>query len=272
MGEGVLTPQTRVLVGSQSVVGKQVQLADVGQRFCEPRDGGDLFRRIVEAGDHGHADDQVARVLGDPAGVVQNLLVGLTRVLLVLGGVHVLDVHHDVVDVGDQTGHHVSLGKGRGLDGGVEAPIVAGAEDGLGELGLGHSLTARQGDATPRTAVVYLVLDELLHEIADRNVLTHRLGGAVHGQLLEFVLLGLGIAAPAAPQVAPLQKHDRPNARPVVDGEALNIKNPTNAVVVICHVNVLSGVGERQGTACRASSAAPAKTLFAKRVLESQKP
>ena len=233
---------------------------DVGQRLGEARDGGDLGGGIVKAGDHGHADHQVVSILGDPAGVVQDLLVGLARVLLVLGGVHVLDIHHDVVDVGDQAGHHVPLGKGRGLDGGAKSPIVAGAEDGLGKLGLSHRLTARQGDAAARTAVVDLVLHKLLHEVADGYVLPHRFGGAVHGQLLEFILLGLGIAAPAAPQVAPLQKHDGADARPVVDGEALNIKNATDAVVVISHG--IPFFGERQGSALD-----PPKNLFAKRFL-----
>ena len=109
---------------------------------------------------------------------------------------------------------------------------------------IGHFASV-QGDAATRTAVVHLILYELLHEVAYGYVLPHRLGGAVHGQLLEFVLLGLGIAAPAAPQVAPLQKHDGADARPVVDGEALNIKNATDAVVVIGHAE--SFLGERLG-------------------------
>ena len=266
VGEGVLAAKTRVLVGAQAVVGKQMQLTHTGEGLGKPRDGGDLGGGIVEAGNDGHADDQVTVMLGDVAGVVQDLLVGLTRVGLVLHRIHVLDVHHDVVDVGDQAGDHFAIREGCRLNGGVEAVVVAGAEDGLGEIGLSHSLAARQGHAAARTTVVHLVLGDLFHQLTNRDVLTYGLGHAVHGQLLEAILLGLGIAAPAAPQVAPLQKHDGPNARAVMNREALNIKNPTGLVVVVCHVSVLS-LGSAWGSAPN-----PAKTLFAKRVLESQKP
>ena len=266
MGEGVLAAKTRVLVGAQAVVGKQMQLMHTGEGVGKPRDGGDLGGGIVEAGNDGHADDQVTVMLGDVAGVVQDLLVGLTRVGLVLDGIHVLDVHHDVVNVGDQAGDYLAVGEGCRLNGGVEAVVVAGAEESLGEIGLGHGLAARQGNAAARATVVHLVLGDLFHQLTNRDVLTYGLGHAVHGQLLEAILLGLGIAAPAAPQVAPLQKHDGSNARPIMDGEALNIKNPPGLVVVVCHVSVLS-LGSAWGSAPN-----PAKTLFAKRVLESQKP
>ena len=262
MGEGVLSAEACILVGAQSVVGKQVQLMHTGEGLGKPRDGGDLGGGIVESGDHGHTDDHVACMLGDVAGVGQDLLVGLSRKGLVLHRIHVLDVHHDVVNMGDQAGHHVPIRKGGGLNGGAKATVMAGTENGLGEIGLGHSLTARQGDASARAAVVHLVLGDLLHQLTNRDVLTHGFGGAVHGQLLELVFLRFGIAAPAAPQVTALQKHDGADARAVVNGEALYIKNPTCLVVVVCHV----------GSFLWGAAPSPAKTLFTKRVLESQKP
>ena len=203
-----------------------MQLFHAGQPGGIGGDRLNLFGRIVEARHHRHADDELPSRPGQPAGVLQDQPVIPAGKALVLGAVHVLDIHQHQIQPG-QRGLQMLPGYGRGgLYRRMDPLLLPRLQQRPGKLRLSKGLPAGERQPTPGTPVVGPVLQDNVHDRSHRNILAHGFYPSGHAHGFNRVILPLRVAAPAAAQQAALQKHDGPDTRPVVNGKLLYVKYP----------------------------------------------
>ena len=233
VAHGVFPSKANVLIVAQTVVRQEVDLLNSRKGRGKACDAADLLGRIVEGGNGGHANDQVAPALGDPFGIVQDQLVAHGGKALVLFGVGMLDVHQHRVQIRKMRSDHALKGEaGRGLHRRIDAVRLGLLEEGVGKFGLAKRLSARQSHSSAASAVIGHILHHLLHDLAHRSIVADHFILFFGFELLNAVALGLGIAAPAASQDTPLEKDHRANARSVVCGKFLDIKDPSHNAIV----------------------------------------
>ncbi len=192
--ELVFQAEALILGGAEVMVGQQLHQSDgVAQLLAEFCGGVHILLAVVQAGDNRIAYLQLAAVCGNEAGVFQYLLVGYADQLLVLIGVHVLDVVEEKVHIGDDFGEVLGAGKAGGIQTDVDAAVLQSLGQVVCKVELAHGLAAGDGDAA---AVLeeHSVLDNAVIYLIDGGVPAGGVYGAVHADvnaLEAFIALGV---------------------------------------------------------------------------------
>ncbi len=177
------------LLDTQVVVGQELdppQPREARQELGAPPE---VVLAVVHPRDDRYADDEVDGRAGQPAGVLQDQLVGNAGPPLVEGAVHALHVEEHEVGHGKQGLERFPGDASGGVEGRVDGGLAGAGEQRPREPRLEERLPAREGEAPARVVVVRLVAEDRRQHVlglrpasngVERVVRAARRAGAAH--------------------------------------------------------------------------------------------
>ncbi len=186
--------QATEFLKSRFVIGQEVDLAHRMDRSSKPRDGFQLGRIVIDAGDDRYANPDPIMHPVQRLEVFQNRRIGNAGILAVFGIVHQFQVEQKQVGQWDHGQQMLLRSETAGVHCRVQSVRLAGLQKGPQKLGLHQRFASGKRHTARGIFVEHPVLHHLAHHFVDRHFPAHGLAGTgragLHASTAQIALLG----------------------------------------------------------------------------------